>query len=136
MFFVFYSAYGEGLFLTIQTSLIAFLILFFGGNAVGAVMFGALYTGIMGYLLSGLCPIAVLSALQSINIPIVILSKVRLFHFFITFLAHLSRRLSFSKQNLSVVCCCHHFILFTFLSFLQIQWANFNQRHKALGQHF
>lgn len=70
-----FSAYGEGLFLTIQTSLIAFLILFFGGNAVGAVMFGALYTGIMGYLLSGLCPIAVLSALQSINIPIVILSK-------------------------------------------------------------
>lgn len=47
-----FSAYGEGLFLTIQTSLIAFLILFFGGNAVGAFMFGALYTGIMGYLLS------------------------------------------------------------------------------------
>nr|XP_022341380.1 mannose-P-dolichol utilization defect 1 protein-like [Crassostrea virginica] len=70
-----FSSYGEGLFLTIQTSLIGFLILFFGGNAVGAFSFGAVYIGIMGYLLSGLCPLSVLGALQSINIPIVILSK-------------------------------------------------------------
>ena len=73
-----FSSYGEGLFLTIQTSLIGFLILFFGGNAVGAFSFGAVYIGIMGYLLSGLCPLSVLGALQSINIPIVILSKVSL----------------------------------------------------------
>lgn len=71
-----FSSYGEGLFLTIQTSLIAFLILFFGNKVVGALLFIISYIGIMGYLLSGLCPISILGALQSINIPIVILSKV------------------------------------------------------------
>ncbi|XP_061165791.1 mannose-P-dolichol utilization defect 1 protein-like [Saccostrea echinata] len=70
-----FSAYGEGLFLTIQTSTIAFLILFLGSNAAGAFLFGASYIGIMAYLLSGLCPLPILGALQSINIPIVILSK-------------------------------------------------------------
>ncbi|XP_048757251.2 mannose-P-dolichol utilization defect 1 protein homolog [Ostrea edulis] len=70
-----FSSYGEGLFLTIQTSLIAFLILFFGNKVVGALLFIISYIGIMGYLLSGLCPISILGALQSINIPIVILSK-------------------------------------------------------------
>lgn len=71
-----FSSYGEGLFLTIQTSLIAFLILFFGNKVVGALLFIISYIGTMGYLLSGLCPISILGALQSINIPIVILSKV------------------------------------------------------------
>ena len=60
----------------IQTSLIMFLIIYFGGNLLGSFLFLAVYGGIMGYLLSPVVPIVLLETIQGLNILIIILSKV------------------------------------------------------------
>ena len=70
-----FSSYGEGLFLAIQTALVAALVLFYGGKTVQCALFTVLYTLIMSYLLSPLVSIQILAVFQSINIGIVILSK-------------------------------------------------------------
>lgn len=70
-----FSSYGEGLFLSIQTALVAALVLFYGGNTVGCLGFSILYILIMTFLLSPLVPIEILALFQSINIGISILSK-------------------------------------------------------------
>lgn len=70
-----FSSYGEGLFLAIQTALVAVLVLFYSGKTVQCVLFTVLYTLIMSYLLSPLVSIQILAVFQSINIGIVILSK-------------------------------------------------------------
>jgi hypothetical protein len=71
-----FSSYGEGLFLAIQTALVAALVLFYGGKTIQCALFTILYTLIMSYLLSPLVSIQILAVFQSINIGIVILSKV------------------------------------------------------------
>lgn len=64
------------MFLTIQTSLVLFMVFFYGGQAVGAFLFVAVYSGIMAYLLSPAAPVALIAAMQGVNILIVIASKV------------------------------------------------------------
>uniref|UniRef100_A0A1I8FAD5 DUF805 domain-containing protein n=1 Tax=Macrostomum lignano TaxID=282301 RepID=A0A1I8FAD5_9PLAT len=51
-----FSAYGEGLFMAFQTSLIAFLTLFYSGQAVRGWGFLTLYALIMAYLMSPRAP--------------------------------------------------------------------------------
>ncbi|XP_064615370.1 mannose-P-dolichol utilization defect 1 protein-like [Liolophura sinensis] len=70
-----FSAYGEALFLVIQTVLIGFLVLFFGGQAFQAFLFLAVYGGIMAYLMSPMAPLTLLAYLQASNIIIVLASK-------------------------------------------------------------
>ncbi|KAK3094688.1 hypothetical protein FSP39_004947 [Pinctada imbricata] len=70
-----FSSYGEGLFLVIQTSLIAFCVLFYNGNLQGGLGFLAVYIGLMVFLMSSMAPMPLLSLLQSSNIPIAIISK-------------------------------------------------------------
>ena len=62
--------------MSIQTSIIMFLIIYFAGNFFGSFLFLAVYGAIMGYLLSPMVPFELLEGIQGINIIIVILSKV------------------------------------------------------------
>lgn len=71
-----FSSYGEGVFLLIQTSLVLFFVIFYGGNTVGAFLFLVVYGGIMTFLLSPLAPMSLLAGFQGVNILIVIASKV------------------------------------------------------------
>ncbi|KAK3603712.1 hypothetical protein CHS0354_023325 [Potamilus streckersoni] len=70
-----FSSYGEGLFLAIQTSLIAFFVILYRGSLLNSGLFLGAYGAIMAYLLSPAAPIQLLAFLQSVNILIVILSK-------------------------------------------------------------
>jgi hypothetical protein len=74
---VFSSAYGEGGFLAIQTSLVAFFILYYSQSGAGAFGFLAAYAAVMAYLMSPAAPLPMLEAFQTINIGIIVISKVR-----------------------------------------------------------
>jgi mannose-P-dolichol utilization defect protein 1 len=71
-----FGAYGESVFLSFQTSLIALLVLWFGGNAILSVLFAAVYGGIVYALAQpGLVPDEVLWYGQAANIPMVLIGK-------------------------------------------------------------
>ena len=72
------SAYGEGVFLILQTALIAALVLFFAGQKVLTLLFTLIYPALLYYLVAGFAPMDVLWALQSANVPIVVAAKVRM----------------------------------------------------------
>ena len=71
------SAWGEGLFLALQTACVGFLTLLFETSATSATGFGVAYAAIMVALLGGYAPLHFITTLQTLNIPIVIVSKVR-----------------------------------------------------------
>ncbi|XP_071501842.1 mannose-P-dolichol utilization defect 1 protein-like [Diadema antillarum] len=70
-----FSAWGEALFLAVQTTTIAFLCLQFAGQQAAALSFFVTYIGIMYTLLSGLVPMNAVAMLQTANMPIIIISK-------------------------------------------------------------
>ncbi|KAL4220413.1 Mannose-P-dolichol utilization defect 1 protein [Mactra antiquata] len=70
-----FSSYGEAIFLCIQTSLVMFLVLFYGNNMMGSFLFLLSYIGIMVYLLSPVAPLTLIETLQGFNIILVIVSK-------------------------------------------------------------
>ncbi|XP_013417013.1 mannose-P-dolichol utilization defect 1 protein-like [Lingula anatina] len=70
-----FSAYGEGIFMMIQTLLVGCLVLHFSGNTGGALGFFLIVSGIVGFLMSPAAPLSLLWALQASNMPIVALSK-------------------------------------------------------------
>lgn len=74
--FFYFSAYGEGIFLAIQTFVIACLVLAYSSKTLHAVGLAAVYTGIMAYLLSPTASMSLLSTLQAMVIPQLILSRV------------------------------------------------------------
>jgi len=71
-----FSAYGEAIFLSLQTSLIAFLVLWLSGNTIGSVLFTAAFAG-LAYALAqpGLVPEQWLWYGQAANIPMVVVGK-------------------------------------------------------------
>lgn len=70
------SSYGESVFLSIQTSLIALLVLWFGGSALLSIVFAAFYSGVIFALAQpGLVPEEVLWWGQAANIPMVLVGK-------------------------------------------------------------
>ena len=71
-----FSAYGEGVFLVLQTSLVLFLVLYYARKVVSAFLFVLLYSGSMAFLLSSAAPVTLVEAMQGVNILIVIASKV------------------------------------------------------------
>ena len=71
-----HSAYGEGVFLILQTALIAALVLFFSGRTALTLLFTLVYPALLYYLVAGLAPMDVLWALQSANVPIIVAAKV------------------------------------------------------------
>lgn len=73
----FSSAWGEGTFLAIQTAIIAVLVLHYGGNSLKAATFLAVYIGLVSTLVSGYTPKDVLWSMQAINVPIIVIAKVK-----------------------------------------------------------
>ncbi|KAK7790786.1 hypothetical protein R5R35_009498 [Gryllus longicercus] len=70
-----FSAWGEGLFLALQTAVIAALVLLFSGSSARAAAFVASYVALLFVLLSGVTPVDVLWSLQALNVPIVVAGK-------------------------------------------------------------
>ncbi|XP_040271295.1 mannose-P-dolichol utilization defect 1 protein [Bufo bufo] len=70
-----FSAWGEVLFLMIQTLIIGFLIQHLGGRTTLGVLFLAVYFSVIAVLLSPLISMAVITALQAANIPAVVFSR-------------------------------------------------------------
>jgi len=70
-----FAAWGEALFLLVETALIAFLVLWYDKKKVRATLFVALYSGLVYTLMSGLTPIDILWTLQAANLPLAISGK-------------------------------------------------------------
>jgi len=70
-----FSAWGEGLFLAMQTACVGFLTLLFETSSTSALSFGVGYSAIMVALVGGFAPLNIITTLQALNIPIVIVSK-------------------------------------------------------------
>jgi len=70
-----FSAWGDSTFLALQTAIIAFLVLSYGGGKGKAIMFACLYPMMVFVLNSGITPMNILVGLQSINIPILLTAK-------------------------------------------------------------
>lgn len=70
-----FSAWGEGLFLAVQTACVGFLTLLFETSTASATGFGVAYGSIMVALLGGYAPLHFITTLQALNIPIVVVSK-------------------------------------------------------------
>uniref|UniRef100_A0A4D5RDW9 Uncharacterized protein n=1 Tax=Ixodes scapularis TaxID=6945 RepID=A0A4D5RDW9_IXOSC len=70
------SAWGEGLFLLLETALIAALVLRFRGQSGRAAAFTLSYAALLTLLLSKLVPVSVLWAAQLASVPVIISGKV------------------------------------------------------------
>jgi len=71
-----FSAYGESVFLAIQTSAIGLLVLAFSKGRLNAALFGALYAGAVWALMNPVVtPPALLWYGQAANIPMILLGK-------------------------------------------------------------
>lgn len=70
-----FTAWGEALFLLLETAAIAFLVLWYDKRKGGAVTFTVFYAGLFYVLMSGLTPIGVLWNLQACNLPLAIGGK-------------------------------------------------------------
>ncbi|XP_077401264.1 mannose-P-dolichol utilization defect 1 protein-like isoform X1 [Vanacampus margaritifer] len=71
-----FSAWGEALFVMLQTVTVGFLIQHYGGRTRRGVLFVLLYIGVLSVLLSPLAPASVLTAMQASNMPAIIVSRV------------------------------------------------------------
>ncbi|KAJ7313275.1 hypothetical protein JRQ81_004560 [Phrynocephalus forsythii] len=70
-----FSAWGEALFLMVQTVTIGFLVQHFGGHTGRGLSFLLLYLGVLSLLLSSLTPPSVVTMLQASNMPSIIISR-------------------------------------------------------------
>ncbi|XP_053319157.1 mannose-P-dolichol utilization defect 1 protein [Spea bombifrons] len=70
-----FSAWGEVLFLIIQTLIIGFLIQHLGRRTAWGAVFLGIYFTLVAVLLSPVTPMAVITALQASNMPAVIISR-------------------------------------------------------------
>ncbi|XP_012541412.1 mannose-P-dolichol utilization defect 1 protein homolog [Monomorium pharaonis] len=70
-----FSAWGDGVFLGLQTLIIAVLVMYYNGDTTKATTFLSAYLAIICAANSGLTPIHVLWTCQAMNIPIVLISK-------------------------------------------------------------
>ncbi|KAM0727008.1 Mannose-P-dolichol utilization defect 1 protein-like protein [Formica fusca] len=70
-----FSAWGDAVFLACQTSIIAVLVMHYNGDTAKATAFLSAYLAVVFAANSGLTPIHILWACQSMNIPIVLIGK-------------------------------------------------------------
>ncbi|XP_072767094.1 mannose-P-dolichol utilization defect 1 protein homolog [Anoplolepis gracilipes] len=70
-----FSAWGDTVFLGVQTLIIAVLVMHYNGETTKATAFLAAYLAVFVAANSGLTPIHILWVCQSMNIPIVLISK-------------------------------------------------------------
>ncbi|XP_077445530.1 mannose-P-dolichol utilization defect 1 protein-like isoform X2 [Stigmatopora argus] len=71
-----FSAWGEALFVTLQTVTVGFLVQHYGGRTRAGVCFLLLYFAALAPLLSPLAPASLLTAIQASNVPAVVVSRV------------------------------------------------------------
>lgn len=71
-----FSAWGDAVFLGVQTLIIAILVMHYNGDTAKATAFLSAYLAVLFTANSGLTPIHILWACQAMNIPIVLISKV------------------------------------------------------------
>lgn len=77
VYLIHFSAWGEALFIAIQTTLICGLILEFQRNRLQAIAFLLLYISVTGCIALRLVPMDILYWLQAFNIPIGVSGRVR-----------------------------------------------------------
>ncbi|XP_030017969.1 mannose-P-dolichol utilization defect 1b [Sphaeramia orbicularis] len=70
-----FSAWGEALFLMLQTVTIGFLIQYYGGKTGRGVLSVVLYFGLLVLLLSPVTPMSVVVTLQASNMPIIVVGR-------------------------------------------------------------
>ncbi|XP_040203007.1 mannose-P-dolichol utilization defect 1 protein [Rana temporaria] len=70
-----FSAWGEVLFLLLQTLIIGFLIQHLGSRTNLGILFLGIYFSIVAVLLSPVVPMAVVTMLQAANVPAIIISR-------------------------------------------------------------
>jgi mannose-P-dolichol utilization defect 1 len=70
-----FSAYGEAIFLVIQTAIISFLVLTYTQGATVGVLYTAVYAAILAYLLSPMAPMSLLWGLQASVILLVVMAR-------------------------------------------------------------
>ncbi|XP_053118237.1 mannose-P-dolichol utilization defect 1 protein isoform X2 [Hemicordylus capensis] len=70
-----FSAWGEALFLMLQTVAIGFLVQHFEGRTERGLAFLLAYAGALSLTLSPLTPSGVVTALQAFNMPAVVISR-------------------------------------------------------------
>ncbi|CAF94044.1 unnamed protein product, partial [Tetraodon nigroviridis] len=71
-----FSAWGEALFLMLQTVAIGFLIQHYRGKTGTGFFLVAVYLGLFGLLLSPVTPVSVVTYMQASNMPTIIISRV------------------------------------------------------------
>ncbi|KAJ8384392.1 hypothetical protein AAFF_G00205250 [Aldrovandia affinis] len=69
------GAWGDTVFIVIQTLAIGFLIQHFGGNTTRGVGFVVVYCGLLSLLVSPLTPMLVATTMQASNVPAVIVGQ-------------------------------------------------------------
>ncbi|XP_062239969.1 mannose-P-dolichol utilization defect 1b [Platichthys flesus] len=70
-----FSAWGEALFLMLQTVTIGFLVLHYGGRTNKGLLFLVLYFALLLPLLSGVTPMSVVTIMQAFNMPAIIIGR-------------------------------------------------------------
>lgn len=70
-----FSAWGEALFLMLQTVTIGVLIQHYGGRTSRGFLFLVVYFGLLVLLLSPVTPVSVVTFMQASNMPAIIISK-------------------------------------------------------------
>jgi len=70
-----FTAWGETIFLLVETALIAFLVLFYDGKKGQALVFLVTHSAIVYILTSGFTPINVLWSFQACNLPLAVTGK-------------------------------------------------------------
>ncbi|KAK2852102.1 hypothetical protein Q5P01_008378 [Channa striata] len=70
-----FSAWGEALFLMLQTVTIGFLIQYYGGRSSRGLLFVAVYFSLLVLLLSPLTPRSVVTTMQASNMPAIIIGR-------------------------------------------------------------
>jgi len=70
-----FSAWGDSLFMALQTMVIAFLILSYGGQSSMGILFCSAYASLLFFLTQGFLSIDTLGLLQMSNVPILVVSR-------------------------------------------------------------
>ena len=95
-----FSAWGEAVFLYVETALIAFFTLWFNRNRIGSIVFICLFSAITFVLGSGLLTPAQLWYLQACNVPLAVGGKL------------IQARVNFSNQHTGHLSFITAFLLF------------------------
>lgn len=76
VFFLFFSAWGDSLFILFQTLLIVILVLYYNVSKKAASSFTTIYCSLLLFLVSDIVPNSFLWNLQFVSIPLMFIGKV------------------------------------------------------------